>query len=207
VQHAALHLAGQISTDETSGYQSWFIDYVIEEVIADLKDEYGWTYQHAEEELYNGGYRIYATVDNRVQGILEDFYENSDNFPQMRNEIQPDSCFVILNYDGELVAMVGGRGEKTVPASLTSSRTATTPRFAIKPISSYALAIERDLITYSTVIKMKRFISPARRASPRIGRSTTTQLSWRRHRRIRRSALHQHDSGQACRAADAARRL
>ncbi len=145
---------GQISSDESSGYQSWFIDYVIEEVISDLRDEYGWTYQHAEEELYNGGYQIYATVDNHVQDILEDFYENADSFPQMKNEVQPDSCFVILNYDGELVAMVGGRGEKT--GSRLFNIVSDGRRHlgsAIKPISSYALAIERDLITYSTIVR------------------------------------------------------
>ncbi len=145
---------GQISSDRSGGYQSWFIDYVIEEVISDLKDEYGWTYRHAEEELYNGGYQIYATVDNHVQGILEDFYENPDNFPKMKNEIQPDSCFVILNYDGEVVAMIGGRGEKT--GSRLFNLVSDGRRHlgsAIKPISSYALSVERDLITYSTVIK------------------------------------------------------
>lgn len=145
---------GQTSgTASTSKYQSWFIDYVIEDVISGLMDEYGWDYSTAETNLYNGGYRIYATVDNRVQSIVESYYEDPDNFPQMRNEVQPDSAFVVLNYDGEVVAIVGGKGEK---AGSRLYNIASDGRrhvgSAIKPISSYALAIENDLITFSTVV-------------------------------------------------------
>lgn len=144
---------GQTSGKKTSKYQSWFIDYVINDVIQGFMDEYGWDKSTASAELYSGGYRIYATVDNRVQSALEEYYENPDNFPQMRNEVQPDSAFVILNYNGEIVGIVGGKGEKEGSrlfniASDGKRHIGST----IKPISSYALAIENDLITYSTVI-------------------------------------------------------
>lgn len=144
---------GQASNADKNKYQSWFIDYVIDDLIQGFMDEYGWDYATAEKELYSGGYRVYATVDNRIQGVVEDYYENPDNFPQMNNKTQPDSAFVILNYDGEIVAIVGGKGEKTGSrlyniASDGKRHIGST----IKPISSYALAIENDLITFSTVI-------------------------------------------------------
>ena len=71
----------------------------------------------------------------------------------MRNEVQPDSAFVILNFNGEIVGIVGGKGEKEGSrlfniASSGKRHIGST----IKPISSYALALENDLITYSTVI-------------------------------------------------------
>ena len=103
---------GQTSNKKTSKYQSWFIDYVIDDVIQGLMDEYGWDKATASKELYSGGYRIYATVDNNIQSAIEEYYENPDNFPQMRNEVQPDSAFVVLNYSGEIVGIVGGKGEK-----------------------------------------------------------------------------------------------
>lgn len=144
---------GQTSNKKTSKYQSWFIDYVIDDVINGLMDEYGWDKETASKELYSGGYRIYATVDNNIQSALEEYYENPDNFPQMRNEVQPDSAFVILNFNGEIVGIVGGKGEKEGSrlfniASSGKRHIGST----IKPISSYALALENDLITYSTVI-------------------------------------------------------
>ncbi len=144
---------GQTSNSSGSKYQSWFIDYVIEDVIDGFMDEYGWDYDTAEYELYNGGYRIYSTVDNRLQTIAENYYENPDNFPQVKNATQPDSAFVLLNYSGEIVAIIGGKGEKT--GSRLFNIAASGKRHigsTIKPISSYALAIENDLITYSTVI-------------------------------------------------------
>ena len=144
---------GQVTGRESSKYTSWFIDYVIDDVISDLMDEYGWDKETASYNLYNGGYRIYATVDNRIQNIVEDYYENPDGFPKVYNSTQPDSAFVILNYDGEVVAIVGGKGEKT--GSRLFNIAASGKRHigsTIKPISSYALAIENDLITFSTVI-------------------------------------------------------
>lgn len=137
----------------TSKYQSWFIDYVIEDVIHGFMDEYDWDYETAEHELYNGGYRVYATVDNYIQNEIETYYKNPDNFPQMYNASQPDSAFVVLNYNGEIVGIVGGKGEKSGSrlfniASSGKRHIGST----IKPISSYALALEDDLITYSTVI-------------------------------------------------------
>ncbi len=144
---------GQVTGKESSKYTSWAIDYVIDDVIAGLMDEYGWDRDTAEYNLYNGGYRVYATIDNRVQNIVEEYYEHAENFPKVYNSDQPDSAFVILNYDGEVVAIVGNKGEKT--GSRLFNIAASGKRHigsTIKPISSYALAIENDLITYSTVI-------------------------------------------------------
>lgn len=165
---------GQVTNQSSSKYTSWFIDYVIDEVIGDLMDEYGWDYDTAEYNLYNGGYRIYTTVDNRIQNIVEEYYENPDGFPKVKNAEQPDSAFVILNYDGEVVAIVGGKGEKTGSrlfniASDGKRHIGST----IKPISSYALAIENDLITYSTVITDE----PIYKEGETVG-STTFSADW-----------------------------
>ncbi len=144
---------GQVTGKESSQYTSWFIDYLIDDVIDDLMDEYGWDKDTAEYNLYNGGYRIYATVDNRIQNIMEEYYEDPENFPKVRNEQQPDSAMVILNFSGEVVGIVGNKGEKQ--GSRLFNIAAHGKRHigsTIKPISSYALALENDLITYSTVI-------------------------------------------------------
>ncbi|MBQ7874626.1 MAG: transglycosylase domain-containing protein [Oscillospiraceae bacterium] len=165
---------GQVTNQSSSKYTSWFIDYVIDDVIDDLMDEYGWDYDTAEYNLYNGGYRIYTTVDNRIQNIVEEYYENPDGFPKVRNAEQPDSAFVILNYNGEVVAIVGGKGEKT--GSRLFNIAASGKRHigsTIKPISSYALAIENDLITFSTVITDE----PIYKEGETVG-STTFKADW-----------------------------
>ncbi|MBR5872727.1 MAG: transglycosylase domain-containing protein, partial [Oscillospiraceae bacterium] len=165
---------GQVTNRSSSKYTSWFIDYVIDDVIDDLMDEYGWDKATAEYNLYNGGYRIYATVDNRIQEIAENYYENVDGFPKVKNEVQPDSAFVVLNFNGEVVAIVGGKGEKT--GSRLYNIAAHGKRHigsTIKPISSYALAIENDLITFSTVITDE----PIYKEGETMG-STTFKADW-----------------------------
>lgn len=166
---------GQPSPSEAnSKYQSWFMDFLIEDVIDGLMEEYGWDYKTAESKLYSGGYKIYSTVDNFVQSEIENYYEDPDNFPQMYNTVQPDSAFVVLNFDGEIVGMVGGKGEKQGSrlfniASDGKRHIGST----IKPISSYALAIENNLITYSTVITDE----PTYKAGETVG-STTFAADW-----------------------------
>ena len=165
---------GQVTGKASGKYTSWFIDYVIDDVIDDLMDEYGWDKKTAQYNLYNNGYRIYATVDNRIQKIVEDYYENPEGFPKVRNSEQPDSAFVVLNYQGEVVAIVGGKGEKT--GSRLFNIAAHGKRHigsTIKPISSYALAIENDLITFSSVITDE----PIYKAGETIG-STTFKADW-----------------------------
>lgn len=165
---------GQITGKESGKYTSWFIDYLIDDVIAGLMDEYGWDKKTAEYNLYNGGYRIYATVDNRIQNIAEEYYEDVDHFERVLNKEQPDSAFVCLNFNGEVVAIVGGKGEKT--GSRLFNIAAHGQRHigsTIKPISSYALALENDLITFSTVITDE----PIYKAGETEG-STTFRTDW-----------------------------
>ena len=161
---------GQVTGKTSSKYTSWFIDYVIDDVIDDLMDEYGWDKATAQYNLYNGGYRIYATVDNRIQNIIEDYYENVDDFEKVLNkDEQPNSTFVVMNYNGEIVGVVGGKGEKT--GSRLYNIAAHGKRHigsTIKPIACYALAIENDLITYSSVITDE----PIYKAGETVGNST-----------------------------------
>ena len=50
---------------------SYFEDYVLEEVIQDLMDKYGYTYETAEDKVLKGGYRIYTTMDKDIQDYLD----------------------------------------------------------------------------------------------------------------------------------------
>ena len=137
--------------------QSYFVDFLMEQVIRDLMAKEGYTYNEAEKEFYTGGYRIYSTVDTDVQQKLENVYENwEDFFPRVYNEEYPESAFIISDTGGRLVAMVGGKGQKE-GARVWNRATDTRrqPGSTIKPISSYALAFEQNLIHFSTLIEDK----------------------------------------------------
>lgn len=132
---------------------SYFVDAVIDEVIEKLVEEKGYTEEYATEQLYKGGYKIYTTVDLDAQEKLEAVYENEDYFTD-ENGKKPQSAMTIMDYEGNVKAIVGGRGKKTDNRVL--NRATQTPRptgSSIKPISAYAAAFEYNLITWGTKIK------------------------------------------------------
>ncbi len=163
-------LAEKIVFDESSAEkrftydQSYFVDYVMEDVINDLVEKLGYTEAEATSALYGGGYRIYTTVDQTVQGKLETIYESVEEyFPAVSNvDEYPQSAFVVLDPRGAIKGVVGGTGKKE-GARVWNRATDTRrqPGSTIKPISSYALAFENDLVNWSTLIEDGPFsISP-----------------------------------------------
>ncbi len=140
------------------GVTSYYTDAVIEEVIADLMEENDWTREHATDMLRRGGYRIYMNVDANYQRILEQHFLNWQTFsPNQLSENSngeiPEAAFVLMDYEGRVLALVGGKGEKTQSRSFNrATQAGRSPGSAIKPIAVYAPALEYDLINWSTVL-------------------------------------------------------
>lgn len=155
--------AGQneIQSDEpstvSSKYNSYFVDAVIEDAIALLMKEYDYSYDYASSELHSGGYRIYTTMDIEMQELLEkNFTDLSTFYSGSIPEDPHQAAMVIMDYDGEIKALVGGVGEKTESRSFNrATMAARSPGSTIKPIASYAPAFENNLITWSTMMQDK----------------------------------------------------
>ena len=135
--------------------QGWFIDTVYDEVLNDLVERAGYTEAGAKEALRTGGFRIYTTVDAEMQEYLEKKYivgsENSP-FTQVHNEEYPESAFVVLNLEGQIKAIVGSNREKTGARLFNRATSAVRhPGSTIKPLASYSLAVERNIIHWSMV--------------------------------------------------------
>ncbi len=137
------------------GKSSYYVEYVIDDVIADLMDEYDLTYNEAWKKVFFGGLRIYAAVDLDVQRAAEEVYVKRLTFPDESNaEVQVQSAMTIMDYNGRVVAMVGGAGEKDTFRGLNrANHSPRQPGSSIKPISVYAPAIENDTITWSTMVQ------------------------------------------------------
>ena len=58
---------------------SWYIDMVVDDVIADLVKTYGYSQDVAARTVYNGGLRIVTAMDPKVQNIMEKYYQNTVN--------------------------------------------------------------------------------------------------------------------------------
>lgn len=149
------------NSNQNKNVLSWYEEYVIDQVIADLQSEYGYEYNEAWRTVYYGGIKIYSAVDLEIQKKLEDIYANREGFPYSSKDKRgnlPESSMVIMDYQGRIVALVGGTGEKTksrVYNRATDKRAKRQPGSSIKPLAVYAPAIEKGLITPTSTILEK----------------------------------------------------
>ena len=74
----------------------------------------------AKKLIYGGGLKIYSAVDKNVQDELESIYKNKTGFPSAYQDSRgqyPQSAMTIMDYQGRIVALVGGTGKKTTNRS------------------------------------------------------------------------------------------
>lgn len=148
-----LEFKKEASYESISPVYSYFVDMVIEDVIADLKKEKGYTYEEAQQMVNSGGLRIFTTIDEKAQDIVTDFYSTVDNFPAIYNENYPRSAFVLLDQNGAIKAIAGDIGVKKGMREFNcATMSRRHPGSSIKPLAAYLQGIENDVITYSTVI-------------------------------------------------------
>ena len=132
---------------------------LIEQVIEDLSVKYNCSEDIASTMLYNGGFKIYSTVNPEIQQTMEDVYLNTGKYFRLLGEdlsgnwVNLQSAMTIMDYEGHIVGIMGGVGQKTVNRGL--NRAINSPRqpgSTMKPIGVYALAIENDLVNYSSTV-------------------------------------------------------
>lgn len=133
---------------------SYFIDALITDVSQDLAEKYGYEIERAERLFYNGGYKIYATVDMKMQAIAEKAYLDIASSAKPSSKGDPLlGAMTILNYNGQVKALVGNIGKKTDNRGFNCATDAVRqPGSTMKPMAVYAPAIENNLINYSTLL-------------------------------------------------------
>ncbi len=132
-------------------YDSWFVETVIKEASRDLALKMNISKTAAEHILLGGGYKIYTTADIDVQKILEEYFENTDNFPYEVNCGLGYAMVITDSETGDLVATVGGVGEKRANRILNRAIVPHTPGSVLKPIALYAPLIDEGKIGWATV--------------------------------------------------------
>lgn len=140
--------------EDNAQYQSYFTDAVIDQVIEDLMTEYKYTKEYAGKILYNGGLRIYLSMDADMQESMDKVYNDPSAFQRAAGETQPQSSMVIMDpYTGLVKALSGGRGAKEGNRTLNrATQTLRQPGSTIKPLTVYAPAVEYGLVTPSTIV-------------------------------------------------------
>ncbi len=140
---------------EMASSNSYFVDAVVEEVIEDLMDEKGVTRAMAQTMVYNNGLHIYTTIDPAIQEELDSVYLDEKYFQIKGEKYDPElqSAMVIIDYQkGNVVALIGGAGEKTTLRGLNRATQMTrSPGSNMKPLGVYGAGLELGAITSATV--------------------------------------------------------
>ncbi len=133
---------------------SYFIDALITQVTSDLVKEYGYESSYASNLFYTKGLKVYATVNPDIQKAAESVFEDSETYaiPDSKGNLLTGSM-TIMDYKGNVVAMVGGIGQKTTNRGWNNATDAVRqPGSTMKPLAAYAPALEKNLITYSSIL-------------------------------------------------------
>ncbi len=144
-----------ITKDNSSAkVQSYYVDAAIEQIVNDLSEQYNYTKEYASKILYNGGLKIYLSMDPSIQTKLDEVYSDESSFQKSSGDTQPQSSMVIMDpYTGEVKALVGGRGAKDANRTLNrATQTLRQPGSTIKPLSVYSPAIEYGLVKPSSIV-------------------------------------------------------
>lgn len=142
--------------------QNWYVDAAIDQVINDYAELKGISYTSARNDINNGGFKIYINMDIELQDKLEEKYRDpliamTDYDKTAKETDLLQSAFVITNYEGTVVALAGGLGDKPGDNCFNRATMAVrAPGSTIKPISVYATAIQNNIVTFSTMLPDKQ---------------------------------------------------
>lgn len=134
---------------------SYYTEVVIDDVINDLMQLKGISRETADTLLRNGGYNIYTCLDVNVQNSIDAIYTDLEAIPNTwGSDQQLQSGIVVMDpYDGRILGLSGGVGEKTGNFELNrATGTKRPPGSSIKPLSAYGPAIDLGLITPETTV-------------------------------------------------------
>ena len=115
---------------------SWYMDLVLEEAMDALDAD--------AEEVLSGGLHIYTALDVSLQASADALFENGANFPDPADDGTPVQAALIAmdTSSGEIAAVVGGRAYEVQRGLNRATQIQRQPGSAIKPVSTYAAAIE-----------------------------------------------------------------
>ena len=84
----------------TSSIYSYFHEYLVDTIIADLMEQYDMDYDVAERTVYTKGLQIYSTVDSNAMEVIAKEFQDGSNFPYV--SAPRDGEGNLLNNDGKI---------------------------------------------------------------------------------------------------------
>lgn len=144
----------KLDINANSQINSYFVDALIQQLVDDLVEKYEYTVEKAEQLIYTGGYKIYATVDSDIQAVVDKAYLDVAKKAKKSSKGDPLwGAMTVMDYEGHVKAIAGGIGEKTSNRGFNCATDAKRqPGSTMKPLAVYAPAIEKGMINYSTIL-------------------------------------------------------
>lgn len=144
------------NSPSSSNVYSYYEEVVLSDVIGDLAEAKGISRNAASQLVHNAGYEIYACIDKDIQAKVDAIYTDPEQLPKTygSTKSQLQSAIVIIDQTtGEIKALRGGTGDKTINYGLNrATGTTRPPGSSIKPIAVYGPAVEYGLISPSTLV-------------------------------------------------------
>jgi penicillin-binding protein 1A len=134
---------------------SYYVETVINDVIEDLMERKGVNSDKARDMLYSGGYLIYSCFDPEIQQSVDAVYQNLSALPQSYLRLRPAASVAIVimdPYTGEIVALAGGVGEKTINFGLNRVLFPAAARILHQAAGGLRPPLEYGLITQNTLV-------------------------------------------------------
>lgn len=134
----------------TGTIRNWYVETLFRDVVNDLCTKYNIGKAAAEDMIFTHGLKIYAAMDSNAQSIVENSLKEASIMPK-----SPDIeiGYIMMGFDGRILATVGCREEKTGNLWYDRANVAKRqPGSTIKPIAVYAPAIDIGLYNYSSLI-------------------------------------------------------
>lgn len=138
----------------TSTIKDYYVAAAVEEVIQDLVKEKGMSEEYARSRVFSGGLKIYTTQVQSIQKTVEAEYKAETYVkPSKSTEgAHTQSAMVIIDHKtGRVVGCMGGLGTDVDAVGINRINSARQPGSSIKPIGVYGAALEKGIITASTV--------------------------------------------------------
>ena len=142
------------TTTSGNGVFSYHTDALINEITEDISEKYNISKTFATNYLNTAGLTIYSTQDSKIQKQTETEFEKSKySLPSKIGGNSSQAAMVIMNHkNGEVVACTGGLGKKKTARSLNrATQSVRQTGSAIKPIAVLAPAIDKKIITASSI--------------------------------------------------------
>jgi penicillin-binding protein 1A len=152
-------LVYQFKKIDLTGYNhKYFIEQVIRDAASSLSKELNISYSEATNKIYNGGLRIYSTMDTKIQTDIEQAFANPKLFPvdPSRKDMVQGAMAIMDWRTGEVKGIVGGRNTNDSSSNVLMGLNRATqsyrqPGSSIKPLTVYGPALESGL-TAATVV-------------------------------------------------------